>query len=120
AIVGVAGLLQPVVMALLWFRKNPDDPHWRPLKWMALATVVFLYFSYFLASNKDPQAHAFYVVAPLALLYAFQCFRQVDSARARKVAATLLVLGVVYHAGFAAARMRERSLYKNRRVVVAA
>jgi hypothetical protein len=120
AIVGVAGLIQPVVMALLWFRKDPDDPHWRPLKWMALATVVFLYFSYFLASNKDPQAHAFYVVAPLALLYAFHCFRLVDSPRARKVVATVLVLGVIYHAGFAAARMKDRSLYKNRRVVVAA
>jgi hypothetical protein len=87
---------------------------------MVLATVVFLYFSYFLASNKDPQAHAFYVVAPLALLYAFQCFRQVDSARARRVVATVLVLGAVYHAGLAAARATERSLYKNRRVVVTA
>lgn len=119
-VVGLAGLIQPVVMAVMWFKKNPGDPHWRPLKWMVLATIVFLYFSYFLASNKDPQAHAFYVVAPLAMLYAFHCFRQIDSSRFRTVAAAVLVLGAVYHAGLAAARLGERSLYKNRRVVVAA
>jgi hypothetical protein len=119
-VVGLAGLVQPVLMALFWFRKDPGDRHWRPLKWMVLATVVFLYFSYFLASNKDPQAHAFYLVAPLAMLYAFHCFRQIDSPRFRKVAAAVLVLGVVYHAGLATARLGERSLYKNRRVVMAA
>jgi hypothetical protein len=104
----------------LWFKQNPGDPHWRRLKWMVLATIVVLYVSYFLASNKDPQAHAFYVVAPLAMLYAFHCFRQVDSPRLRKVAGAILVLGVVYHTGLDAVRLGERSLYKNRRVVMAA
>jgi hypothetical protein len=119
-IVGLAGVVQPVLMALLWFRKDPENPHWRPLKWMVLATIVVLYFSYFLASNKDPQAHAFYVVFPLAMLYAFHCFRHIDSPRFRKVAAAVLVTGAVYHAGLAAARLGERSLYKNRRLVMAA
>jgi hypothetical protein len=119
-IVGLAGIVQPVLMALLWFKKDPGNPHWRPLRWMVLATIVILHFSYFLASNKDPQAHAFYVVAPLAMLYAFYCFRQIDSPLLRKVAAAVLVLGVVYHAGLASARFGERSLYKNRPVVVAA
>jgi hypothetical protein len=119
-IVGLAGVVQPVLMALLWFKKDPADPRWRPLKWMVLATIVVLYFSYFLASNKDPQAHAFYVVAPLAMLYAFHCFRQVDSPRLRKAAAAILALGLVYHAGLATVRLGERSLYKNRRVVMAA
>ena len=119
-VVGLAGVVQPVLMALLWFKKDPGNPHWRPLRWVVLATIVVLYFSYFLASNKDPQAHAFYVVAPLAMLYAFHCFRQIDSPRFRKVAAAVLVLGFVYHAGLAAARLGERSLYKNRRVAVAA
>jgi hypothetical protein len=119
-IVGVAGVVQPVLMALLWFRKDPANAHWRPLKWIVLATIVVLYFSYFLASNKDPQAHAFYVVAPLAMLYAFHCFRLIDSPRVRRVAAAVLVLGVAYHAGLAAVRFGERSLYKDRRVVTAA
>jgi hypothetical protein len=119
-VVGLAGIVQPVLMALLWFRKDPGNPQWRPLKWIVLATIVVLYFSYFLASNKDPQAHAFYVVAPLALLYAFHCFRQIDSPRFRTAAATVLVAALVYHAGLAAIRLGERSLYKNRRVVTAA
>jgi hypothetical protein len=120
AVLALAGLAQPVLMVWLWFRRNPADPSWRALKWTVAATVLFLYFSYFLASNKDPQAHAFYVVAPLAMVYAFHCFRQVDDKRFRALAAAVLVLGVLYHAGLAAARLKERSLYKNRRVVMAA
>ena len=120
AVLALAGLAQPLAMVWLWFKKNPGDPHWRALKWTVLATVLFLYLSYFMASNKDPQAHAFYVVAPLALVYAFHCYRQVDSPRVRKVAAALLVMGLAYHAGLAAARLEEKSLYKNRRVVMAA
>jgi len=116
----VAGLVQPIVMVGLWARKNAGDLYWRGLKWMVLATVLLLYASYFFASNKDPQAHAFYVMAPLSLLYAFHCFRQMDGPRFRRVAAAVLVLGVAYHAGLAGVRFRERSLYKNRRVVVAA
>ena len=54
---------------------------------------------------KEPNAHSFYVVAPLAMIYAFHCFDLVDSPRARRMAAVLLVMGVVYHAGLAAARM---------------
>ena len=119
-VLGLVGLVQPLLMALLWLKRNPTDPQWRALKWTVLATVLLIYFSYFFASNKDPQAHAFYVMAPLALVYAFHCFRQIDSPLFRKVAAAVLILGVVYHAGLAAGRLRERSLYKNRRVVVAA
>jgi len=119
-VLGLAGLAQPLAMAWLWFKKDPDDPQWRALKWLALGTVMFIYLSYFFASNKDPQAHAFYVVAPLAMVYAFHCFRKMDSARFRRLAAAVIVLGIVFHAGVAAARMKERSLYKNRRVVVAA
>lgn len=119
-VLGLAGLAQPVAMALLWFRKNPADPQWRALKWTVLATVLLLYFSYSFASNKDPQAHAYYVVAPLAMVYAFHCFRQVDSPALRKVAAAVIGLGIVFHAGLAAARIEDRSLYKNRPLVAAA
>jgi len=119
-VLGLAGLAQPALLLWLWFKQNPGDPRWRALKWTVLATVLFLYFSYFFASNKDPQAHAFYVVAPLAMVFAFHGYGLVDSPRLRKVSALLLVMGVVYHAGLAAARFGDRSLYKNRRVVLAA
>jgi hypothetical protein len=116
----VASVAQPLAMLWLWFKKNPADPQWRAVKWTALGTVLFLYGSYFFSSNKDPQAHAYYVVAPLAMVYAFHCFRQMDSPWFRKIAAAVIALGIVFHAGLAAARLKERSLYKNRRLVVAA
>lgn len=119
AVLVVAGLAQPVAMVWLWFRKSAADPQWPAVKRLVLGTVLLVYLSYFF-SAKEPLAHAFYVVAPLAMVYAFHCFALVDSPRARRVAAALIVTGIVFHAGLAAARVPERSLYKNRPVAAAA
>ena len=104
AVLALAGLAQPVAMVWLWFRKRGRHPQWPAVRWLALGTVVLVYLSYFF-SVREPSAHAFYVVAPLAMIYAFHCFDLVDSPLARRVAAALLVIGVVYHAGLAAARI---------------
>jgi hypothetical protein len=119
AVLALAGVAQPLAMVWLWFRKRSRHPHWPAVKWLALATVLLIYFSYFF-SVKEPNAHAFHVVAPLAMIYAFHCFDLVDSPRARRLAAVLLLIGVAYHAGLAAARMPLLSLYKNRAVAAAA
>ena len=119
AVLALAGVAQPVAMIGLWFRNSSQHPQWRAVKWLALATILLIYLSYFF-SVKEPNAHAFHVVAPLAMIYAFYCFDLVDSPRARRVAAVLLLIGVVYHAGLAAARMPLLSLYRNRSVAAAA
>src|SRR5204863_4755519 len=69
---------------------------------------------------KEPLAHAFYVVSPVAFIYAFHCWARVDSPRRRRLAAGVLLAGVLWQTGLAAARAPERSLYKNRAVVTAA
>jgi hypothetical protein len=118
AVLVVAGIAQPLAMLMLWLRKS-TDPQWAAVKRFVLATVLLVYASYFL-SAKEPLAHAFYLVAPLAFIYAFHCFALVDSPRVRRVAAALLVIGVVFHAALALARIPERSLYKDRPVAAAA
>ncbi len=113
-VTAAAGIVHPLLMAALWFRRSPR-PEWRPLRWLCLGTVVFIYASYFLA-HEPPQAHAFYVVAPLAIVYAFYAWTLVDSPRMRRVAAAVLAVSIAFHAALAVARAPERWLYRNRAV----
>jgi hypothetical protein len=86
---------------------------------LLVASIVIIYTSYWFVM-EPAQAHAFYVLAPVALLLAAYCWTLVDSPAWRTVAAGVLVLNVAFHAGLAAAQAPEKSLYKNRDVIVAA
>jgi hypothetical protein len=114
AITGLAGVLHPMAMAALWFRRRSAPPEWMAIRWLAVGTVVLIYLSYFFA-YEPPQAHAFYVVAPLALVYAFYSWSLIDTPRWRRVAAAVLATSVAYHVGLAAVKSG-RSLYHDRSV----
>jgi hypothetical protein len=114
AITGLAGIVHPTAMAALWFRRRSAPPEWMAIRWLAVGTVVLIYLSYFFA-YEPPQAHAFYVVAPLALVYAFYSWSLIDTPRWRRVAAAVLATSVAYHVGLAAVKSG-RSLYHDRRV----
>jgi hypothetical protein len=118
AVLLVAGLVQPVGMLWAAFRPSPH-PAWKAVRLATAWTVALIYASYAL-SVEPPQAHAFYVVFPMAMLYAAHCWPFVDSSRARAVAAGVLACGVLFHAGFALAKAPERSLYRDRRVAAVA
>jgi hypothetical protein len=96
-----------------------------PVKWTALrlqviVAVLFVYASYWFVM-EPPQAHAFYVLSPIAfMLAAFWWMGFVDSPRARRIAAAVLILNIAVHAGLAVAEGPELSLYKNREVVATA
>jgi hypothetical protein len=119
AILLIAGVLQPLAMAWLWFRRRDARAEWRALCHLVAGAVLLIYFSYWFVI-EPPQAHAFYLLAPLAFVYAFYGWTLVDSRRLRVVAAVVLGASVVYHAGFAVANAPEHSLYKYRGVVAAA
>src|SRR4029079_13604662 len=89
---------------------------WRPLKWLGAGTVLLVYASYWFVM-EPAQAHAFYVVAPLAFMFAAYCWTFVDSPRWRRIAATGLGGHIAYHAGLAWIQAPERSIYKSREVV---
>jgi hypothetical protein len=114
-----AGVVQPLAMAWLWFRRRSTRAEWRPLCHLVAGTGLLIYVSYWFVI-EPPQAHAFYLLAPLAFVYAGYCWTLVDSPRLRVVAASLLASSLVYHAGFAAATAPDHSLYKYRDVVAAA
>ena len=81
--------------------------------------MLLVYASYWFVM-EPPQAHAFYVLAPIAFMFAAFWWTFVDSPRARRIAAGVLVLNVAFHAGLAWAQGPELSLYKNRDVVATA
>jgi len=126
-----AGLVQPVVMAAAWFTRPPGDRSWTRVKWLAAGTVAFVFASFFF-SVRGPLAHAFYVVSPLAFVYAAHCWQAVASSPVagrrwspsatlvERGAAVVLVSGVVMHAGLAVDRAPRRSLYLDRPLVQAA
>jgi hypothetical protein len=124
-VVALVGLVHPVWMLIdacrpsrLWPASMPRT-RWRALRRTAAAAVLLVYFSYWFVV-EPPQAHAFYVLAPIALVFAAYWWTFVDSPRSRRVAATVLALNVVFHAGLAWAQGPELSLYKHRAIVAAA
>ena len=116
AVVWLAGVWQPFWMLREWFRTESPFAEWRPLKWLVAGTVLLVYASYWFVM-EPAQAHAFYVVAPLAFMFAAYCWTFVDSPRWRRIAATVLAGNIAYHAGLAWIQAPEQSLYKNREVV---
>jgi hypothetical protein len=119
AAVWVAGIWQPIWMLREWFRRQSELPEWRPLKVLVAATVALVYASYWFVL-EPAQAHAFYIVAPISFVFAAYCWTFVDSPGWRRIAASMLALNIVFHAGQAWIQAPLKSLYRNREVVAAA
>lgn len=122
AVVWVVGLAQPVWMLVEMFRgwrTRASDAEWNRMRGLVLLSVLLVYASYWFVM-EPPQAHAFYVLAPIAWLFAAWCWTFVDGPRARRAAAIVLAISVAFHAGLAWAQAPERSLYRNRAPVAAA
>jgi hypothetical protein len=94
-------------------------PQWIVLRRLAAGSVLLVYASYWWVI-EPAQAHAFYVLAPIALVFAAFWWTFVDSPRARAVAAGILALNICFHAGLAWAQRSELSLYRNRLPVATA
>jgi hypothetical protein len=126
AAVWLLGTIQPIWMLVDLCRPSrrlsASVPpfKWAALRRQAIVAVLFVYASYWFVM-EPPQAHAFYVLSPIAfLLAAFWWMGFVDSPRARRIAAAVLILNIAVHAGLAVTEGPELSLYKNRDVVATA
>jgi hypothetical protein len=124
-VVAIAGVLQPLWMALTAFRRTTGDAgDWRRVRVLVAATIVLVYVSYFF-SIRGPQAHSFYVMFPVAALFAFSCWQVAATAGGRsrrweRVAAGVIASAVIMHAGLAVDRWSRQSLYVDRALVAAA
>ena len=119
------GIAQPLWMLVDLCRPMRQWPASMPrIKWAALrilvaTSVLLVYVSYWFVL-EPPQAHAFYVLAPIAFMFTAFWWTLVDSPRARRIAAGVLLLNIAFHAGLAWAQGPELSLYRNRDVVATA
>jgi hypothetical protein len=102
-----------------WFRTQSPFGEWRPLKWLVVGTIALVYASYWLVL-EPAQAHAFYVLAPIAFIFAAYCWTYVDSPRWRRIAAAILTLNIAFHAAQAWIQASMKSLYHDREVVATA
>jgi hypothetical protein len=125
AVVWTVGVVQPLWMLVELCRppnrwpQAEGRPQWRAMRWLLAASIAIVYASYWFVM-EPAQAHAFYVLAPLALTLAAYCWTFLDSPNWRRAAAAILATNVAFHAGLAVAQAPDKSLYKHRDVVVAA
>ncbi len=109
----LAGIVQPIWMLVEWFRRGRVRADWWVLKWAVAASVLLVYVSYWLVM-QPPQARAYYLLLPLALMFAAYCWSFVDGPRARIVAGAALAANIALHAGQAWVQAPQQSLYSNR------
>jgi hypothetical protein len=119
AVCWAAGIWQPIWMLWRWFRTASPLPDWRAIRWLVAATVALVYASYWFVL-EPPQAHAFYVVAPIGFMFAAYCWTFVDSPKWRRIAGAMLAANIMFHAGQAWIQAPEKSLFRNREVAAAA
>ena len=118
-IVLVAGFVQPAWMLVSAFRRRRGHADWQALRGLVALTVGLVYASYWFV-KEEPQAHAFFAVAPIAFIFAASCWAIIDSPRWRRVAGVVLAVNIAFHAALACIQGPEHSLYTNRDVVAAA
>lgn len=125
AVVWAVGIAQPIWMLVELCRSPRRWPRpegasqWAAMRRLVAASIAIVFASYSFVM-EPPQAHAFYVLAPVALLLAAYCWTFIDSPRWRVAAGSVLAVNLLFHAGLAFAQAPDKSLYKRRPVVMAA
>jgi hypothetical protein len=115
--VGIAGVIQVVLLAAFWFKRSSARKEWPAVKMLALATPLWIYLAFFF-SVQSPWPHAYYVALPVAMIYGFYCYAFVaDRPAWRRGGALLLALGLLFHLGLAVGKGPWRSLYRDRGLV---
>lgn len=108
------GLLQPIAMLLLWFRRQHALPGWTATKALAAATIL-LTWTAFLFTLREPWALTIYLTLPIAFLYSLYCYAWfLKGERWRLFAALVLVSGLVTEVALARRNFETRSLYLDR------
>jgi hypothetical protein len=115
----LTGLLHPLWMGLTAFRRRSALPEWPAVRWLLLGTAALVTLSFFF-SAAPAQARSYYLVAPVAFLYAAYAWTFIDSPRARQAAAVILIVNVFFQTSLALTRVSGPSLYMSRARVVAA
>ncbi len=108
------GLLQPIAMLLLWFRRREAATGWVGVKALAAAAILLTWFM-FLFTVREPWALTFYLVFPMAFLYSLYCYAFFLKGRWwLYLAALTLVSGLVTQTALAYRNLVDTSRYPER------
>lgn len=133
AILWIAGLIQPLVLFLIWcrqllknlkeaygisqFPQNQPGPHWEELNWLMAAVFVMVYASFWF-TVKLPLSHIYFVFFPLIMTYSCYCWMRFKDQKKLVIAAkAFVILGVVFQFGYAIAVAPTDSIYPKRAVI---
>jgi hypothetical protein len=119
-ILTLVGILQPIAMIVLWFKKDHSQKDWKAMKYFTLATVVLLYVS-FLFSMKPPHSHTFYLTLPIVMLYSFYCWNEFLKKKSwQRFAMVFIICGIIFNVGLAVNNFTQVSIYLERSRIVEA
>jgi len=114
------GIVQPIHLIWQWFANRSSRADWKPFKSLTITTVVWLCVA-FLFSMKLPAAHTFYLMIPMALLYALYAWeRLLVKSFWQRFAAVAIACSIIFHAGVALRNFRTTSIYADRDRIVEA
>jgi hypothetical protein len=119
AIVACVGIAHPVWMALTAFRRRSMLRDWSAVRWLTVGTIVLVSLSFYFVV-QPAQARMYYVVAPVAFVYAAYSWTFFDSPRWRRGAGGGRTINVLFQAALMLARFPGASLYLDRALVAQA
>lgn len=121
ALLAVAvGIVQPIMMLAFLFRRREGAPGWRRMKWFLIATLILTWLA-FLFTVREPWALTYYLAFPVPFVYSLYCYAFfLKGKRWLGFAALVLLAGLVTNTALAARNYRDRSLYRDRDLVVKA
>lgn len=106
----LVGFIQPVLLLIEFFRKN-SLKGWFFIKYFLLVMILIVYAS-FLFSVKGPSAHTFYLLFPVASIYAFYCWSRHFEKKVYRVIAFFVILSsLMFHAAIAVDRYGASSMF---------
>jgi len=121
AVVGTAiGIVQAGWLAVGMVVPRQESPPERGVRVVTAVVLAALALS-FVFSVRAPASHAFYITMPLVVIYAFSWWTWVLERRwGRRLAVLAVVASAVSHLAIASRNFTDRSLYRDRALVVEA
>ena len=119
-VAGVLGAIQAGILLVELFRDHPERKGWRPVRY-AIWGVLALLVPSFAFSVRAPASHAYYVLLPIVMIYAFYVWADLLRIKwIRTMAVVLVITGAVTDVALGIRNFTDRSMYSRRDLVVRA
>ncbi len=113
AILWILGLLQPFILFIYWFKKNPASA-WKETKWFLLLIFLTVWASFWF-TNKKPASHIYMCFFPWLMLYSCYVWSLfTDNPKWKIAVKVFLLIGLYFQLGYSLVYPREYSIFTQR------